>query len=180
MKTSVHHKEFEKVIRSIARRWHLWQVFSDFCEMAALSLANAFYQRDDIEQRYMETVKRYNQDEASEFAHLLAIVVQGLDHEMQDFLGEMFMQLELGSHWHGQFFTPYDLCHMMAGLNISDATVERLKGGGFVTLSEPACGAGAMVIAFAEALRARDINYQQAMHVTAADTVNRSVSLRWW
>jgi len=44
-----------------------------------------------------------------------------------------------------------------------------ITGKGFITVSEPACGAGAMVIACAQALREQGVNYQRCMHVTATD-----------
>lgn len=43
------------------------------------------------------------------------------------------------------------------------------EAGGFITLCEPACGAGGMVLASAEAIRVAGLNYQQVMHVTAVD-----------
>lgn len=169
MKTTRRHREFEKAIRAISRRWHVWQVFSDFCEMAAIAISNALRMDDELERRYMDIVGRYNHEEAAALAHLLGIVTMALDDEPQDFLGEMFMQMELSDHWRGQFFTPYDLCRMMASLLIDDATIAKLGGGGFVTMNEPSCGAGAMVIAKAQALLDRGVNYQQALHVTAVD-----------
>lgn len=47
-----------------------------------------------------------------------------------------------------------------------NALIERR---GFVRAMEPACGAGAMVIALADVMRAEGINYQQHLHVTAVD-----------
>lgn len=44
----------------------------------------------------------------------------------QDFLGKMFMQLELGNHWKGQFFTSYNVCHLMAEMNM-DAQVKNIE-----------------------------------------------------
>ncbi|SSK55792.1 Uncharacterised protein [Klebsiella pneumoniae] len=40
-------------------------------------------------------------------AQLLAHVVNGLQNGFCDFLGNVFMQLELGDKYRGQFFTPY-------------------------------------------------------------------------
>ena len=54
----------------------------------------------------------------------------------QDFLGQMFMTLELGSNWHGQFFTPYNVCEAMAEVVIDH------KEQKYVTAYDPACGAG--------------------------------------
>lgn len=39
--SSRHHADFAKAIRQLSHRHHTWRVFSDFCELAALALANA-------------------------------------------------------------------------------------------------------------------------------------------
>ena len=44
---------------------------------------------------------------------------------------------------------------------------------------EPACGAGAMVIALAQAMLAADINYQRHLHVTAVDIDPRAVHMAY-
>lgn len=40
---------------------------------------------------------------------------------------------------------------------------------GFVTVAEPSCGSGGMVIAFAEAMKKEGVNFQGAMHATCTD-----------
>lgn len=162
------HKEFERTICGISRRRHLWQVFSDFCECSALSLANALHRDDAREQRYLDIVGRYEHDEVQAFPVLFGITAMALEGIDCDFLGEVFQRLELASHWHGQYFTPYPLAQMMAALQLADADAA-IAEQGFVTIQEPACGAGAMVIACARVLLDKQINYQQAMHVTAID-----------
>ena len=49
----------------------------------------------------------------------------GLDENPdQDFLGELYMNLDLGNEHAGQFFTPYNVCRMMSEMNVSDAKKE--------------------------------------------------------
>lgn len=57
-----------------------------------------------------------------------------------------FMSLELGDKHRGQFFTPWSVASMMAKLQFTGL---ELLTQSFVTISEPACGAGAMMIAAA-------------------------------
>lgn len=168
----MHQREFTKAIRQLSHRHHTWRVFADLCELAALAIANSVTigpQRDEREQRYLDVVGRYKKQEAQQMAQLLGIVTLALEADPHDFLGQAFMQLELGNHWKGQFFTPSELCRAMVRLTLDSEVLARIEQRGFVTLSEPACGAGAMLIAFAEELDRRKINYQQAMHVTAVD-----------
>lgn len=165
---SQHHNDFEKTMRSLSQRNQIWRVFADFCEMAAISLCNAIEHRQDREERYLEIVRSYTPAEIQEIPKLLAITVMALTDLECDFLGEMFMRLDLKSHWHGQFFTPMPICRAMAEMSIHDMdkTIERQ---GFITVSEPAAGAGAMILALAAAMRAKKFNPQTQMHVTAID-----------
>jgi hypothetical protein len=170
---SPHHKDFAKEIRRLCHRHALWQVFTDFCEVSALSLANALAVGDLQERRearYLEIVARYRPEEVASFPKLLGITALALEEMDCDFLGELFMSLELSSHWHGQFFTPFALCHAMAELQLDQGLRDQLQERGFVTVHEPACGAGGMVIGFARALRDKKINYQHCMHAVCIDT----------
>ncbi|MDP2129244.1 MAG: N-6 DNA methylase [Pseudohongiella sp.] len=166
-----HRKEFISHIK----RFHghqTWRVFTDFCEITACSISNsvsigALWEKREAQ--YMEAIKRYNKTELTLFAQLLAIVVDALTDEMQDFLGGVFMELELGNHWRGQFFTPYHMGRMMAELTYGTDLPDAFKATDFITLSDPACGAGCMVVAFAETMLSKKINYQQHMHATCID-----------
>ena len=147
-----HAREFQRTIQREFHHYHTWQVFADFCELSAAALYNQLVRFDqEREQRYLEIIGRYEElKERHGMARLLAITTRALESGHQDFLGQMFMQLELGNHWHGQFFTPYHLCHLMAQLTFGDEAVEKTKRGEIVSIQEPACGGGAMVIAIAE------------------------------
>lgn len=163
-------KDFEKLVRSLTHRHQLWRVFSDFCEVSALALVNAVEKNPEREARYLKVVGGYTPEEAQVFPKLLGMTALGLEELDRDFLGEMFMALELGSHWHGQFFTPMAVCRTIAELTLTDADPERIIADrGFVTVQEPAAGAGAMVIAFAGAMKARGLNPQTQSHTTAID-----------
>lgn len=163
-------KELVKMIRETAHRYRTWEIFRDFCEMAALEISNAvdLFQRGDRAKRYAEICKRYNQDELAQFPKMFAAVVDSLEAGISDCLGPVFMDLELGSHWKGQYFSPPDLAKMLAAITIPDPKAE-LAEKQFVTVSEPAAGSGTMVIALAEHLLESGVNYQDKMHVTATD-----------
>lgn len=165
-----HRRSLESLLRDNARRHRLHKVFSDFTELSALALSNAvdLRQREKREARYMQIVADYERPEVERFAHMFGVLTDWLSCGMHDCLGELFMSLELSDHWKGQFFTPSHICELMAGLTLGDAP-ELIRKSGFVTLHEPACGAGAMVIGMAKAIQDRALNYQQSMHVTAVD-----------
>jgi type I restriction-modification system DNA methylase subunit len=171
-----------KLFESLRYRHDLYGVFADWCECAAISLSNAvdLNTRDKREQRYLEIVKRYERQELEAFPKILGEVVLALEQSPQDILGATFHALELHNKARGQFFTPYELCRLMAQLQVSGKEPEAIiRERGFLTAHEPAVGAGATVIALAEALRDAGINYQQHLHVVAVDVDPRAVHMSY-
>ncbi|NEI71020.1 N-6 DNA methylase [Rhizobium lusitanum] len=177
-----HLQSIIKLFESLRYRHDLYGVFSDWCECAAISLSNAIdlNTREKREQRYMDIVKRYERHELEVFPQILGEVVMALETAPQDILGSTFHALELHNKARGQFFTPYELCRLMAQLQVSGKEPEAIiKERGFLTAHEPAVGAGATVIALAEALMDAGVNYQQHLHVVAVDVDPRAVHMSY-
>lgn len=165
-------KEFLDIFSSLCYSRNAWQVWTDLISVMACSLSNA---TDRTPKRYEQREKEYKQcierlGSVEVPAKLMAIVVMALDkNPEQDFLGKIFMNLNLGNHWKGQFFTPYSVCKLMAEITIGTEEEEKLKQRGYIAISDPACGAGATLIAAANVFRARKINYQTQVLFVAQD-----------
>lgn len=179
-----HRRALVDLIGEAGHRWSSHQIFADFVELAALSLSNAVdkAQFDGREARYLEIVKKYPREQIERFPHMLAHLTLALEDcvtlgELDDALGSVYMALELGNDHAGQFFTPYHLSRMMAMILIGDGAEAREKG--FIDVLEPACGAGGMVIAMADALRHAGLNYQQHLHATCIDIDLRCVHMTY-
>ena len=165
-----HANAFEKAIRRLSHRHALWQVFADFCECAAISLANALERREEREARYLRIVGRYERDELNELCRLLGAVIEALEADRSDFLGPLFMGLDLGNHWNGQFFTAPVVCDLIARVLFDAEDVrEKIERSGFLTVQEPACGGGAMLIAFAEEMRRHGFHSHEHLVATVID-----------
>ncbi len=154
MKTQVG-SDFEKLMRGLLNRHQAWQVFSDFVLLCQIAISNAIPGANQIEKRekmYAQTIARYEKDEVSVFPKLFGCVVEALEENtFQDYLGDLYMRMELGSHWHGQFFTPYHLCEAMARISIHSEDIQNtLNDKGWVSVLDPACGAGATLITAAQ------------------------------
>lgn len=176
-------QELFKLLKGLTGRRSHWQVFSDFCEMGAISFSNSvdLAHQEKREERYLQIVKGYESEELSKFAEGLAHLTMALEAGFSDVLGRTFHDLELHNKWAGQFFTPYPVCKMMAQMTIGDTADlnERIKERGFVTAQEPAVGTGAMVIALAEAMLDAGVNYQEHLHVTAIDVDLKCVHMAY-
>ena len=164
-------KRLSAMISGMGHKHATYQVFSDFVEAAALSISNAvdLPQYEKREARYMELIKRYDAKELAIFPQMLAELTMSMENETADIMGRTYHELELHNKWAGQYFTPYEICRMMAKMTIGDDLKERIERRGFITLQEPACGSGAMVIAFAQEMKEAGFNYQHQLHVTAVD-----------
>ncbi|MEW4339616.1 N-6 DNA methylase [Chromobacterium vaccinii] len=175
--------EFIRLIRENSRRHRLHEVFRDFCEMSALAISNAIdrHQFEAREARYMQIIKRYDRDEAGRFPVMLSVMTEGLAATPHDFLGAVFMALELFDNWKGQFFTATELCKLISRLNCGPLDIWRKAQdeGRFISMHEPAVGAGAMIIAHADMLMEEGINYQQVMHVEAWDVDATAVHMAY-
>ena len=119
-----HQKEFVRLVDGLSGRYSRWTIWADFITMAAISLSNAVDKSnaESREETYKHIEEKYTPNELPLFAQMFAEVVMGLDENPdQDFLGELYMNLDLGNEHAGQFFTPYNVCRMMSEMNVSDA-----------------------------------------------------------
>jgi len=173
-----HYKDMLNLIRSAGRRHDTYTVFRDFCEMAAISLANSVHFSKEREERYLRAAERHK-DQIALFPKILACLVDAMTLRVDDYLGRAFHDLELQNRWAGQFFSPYPICRMMAKITFGGGQEKIIEERGFIRANEPACGAGAMIIALCETIREAGINYQQALHVTAQDIDPRAVHMTY-
>ena len=163
-----HKKEFCKVVGQLAGKYGRHEVFTDFCEAAALSLRQTFERSEKNERAYLDLINRYEPGEQPRFAELLALTVEALTEQPRDFLGECFHELELYNQYKGQYFTPFDISRMMARISLAGVE-EQIQRRGYIELNEPTCGSGGMVIAAAEEFKARGLNPLNTLFAVAQD-----------
>ena len=143
-------------------------VFKDFLALSTYAIMQPFYRSPDIEQKYMNIISKYNKEQANDFSQMLALLVTVLEEKYQDFLGQVYMQLNISNKASGQFFTPYHVSKLMAEITYIDNQND-IKNQEIVTLSEPCCGSGGIIIAYAEIMKKYGINFQQNLFVEAID-----------
>lgn len=170
-------KPLVRLIEQAAQRHSIWQVFSDFLEMSAISISKPVdpVHREEREKRYMETIKRYSREELDLFPKMFGELVEALEQcaqeeRLDDILGKVFHELELHNKYKGQFFTPMSVCDMM-GMISADGTdiAHGLEKQGYFTVCEPCVGSGAMILGMVNALSKMGVNYCQQMVVTGVD-----------
>ena len=163
---------FIKKLSALDREKSVNEKFRDFCELCfcakAKRMAQTKERADELEDRYMQIVGSYrDKDTVRAYPELLALAACGVQQGC-DFLGSVATQMEALSTDLGQFFTPYEAARMMAAMTLGDAG-ELISRNGFLTVQEPASGAGGMVLAAAQELEAQGFNARLHMLVHATD-----------
>lgn len=168
-------KLFEKTFKELTAKHNTWQVWQDFVTMYAISISNAVDKREEVYQKredeYMAIVKRYSKSDLELLPKLLGYTTMALDtNPAQDFLGQLYMDLDFGRGWQGQFFTPWHVAEMMAQMQIDENAVEKVAENGYFSVADPCCGAGVMLLAFAQVCKENyGLNYQRSVLFVGQD-----------
>lgn len=162
---------FLKRLRSLDGAKDDREKLRDFLELAYCAIAKltaAPERAEALEDRYMTVVRSYrDKDDVRAYPELLAMAVCAVP-EHGDFLGPIAAELGALNPRVGQFFTPWEVARLMAEMMLAD-TGAIIAERGFITLSEPAAGAGGMVLAAAETLRQQGHDPARTMLAHAAE-----------
>ena len=166
-------KDIIKIITGMSGKYSSYEIFTDWIRCCSITISNSCHLfRDkvwnDREQMYLDTIRKYKTEEMRQFTQMYVMLAETLEDEVTDILGQIYMEMGMGSKAAGQFFTPFHLSYVCAKLALPD-------GDGKFKINEPSCGGGGMIIAAAQALREKGINYQRRMEVVAQDLDWKSV-----
>lgn len=180
--SDTYEKEFLKIFKELTYRHRAWDVWRDFVVMSACALSNPVdkVHFEEREARYLRIIGKYSKPEQQLFPELFAHTVMTLEkNPEQDFLGKLYMNLNLSDEGRKQHFTPYSVCQMMADIAMDDI-VEQVRRDGYITINDCCCGAGATLIAGIHTakrmLEKADLNFQNHILVTAQD-IDETVAL---
>ncbi|HEU6448901.1 MAG TPA: N-6 DNA methylase [Verrucomicrobiae bacterium] len=157
--------DFRKILEKLSHRHDTRTVFDAFVRLAACALA-----AQTREAEYLEEAKRWEKTDLDLFAEALGALVNEMEsHPFEDILGGYYMEFALplkGQQLNGEFHTPKPICDLMARMTMGDMESKE----GIITVCEPACGAGAMILSLAEACTP---DVRRRLRVTAID-INRT------
>lgn len=147
-------KKFNDTFRSLCGRHSGYDVWRDFVTSFACLISMSFTPEHFAvrKERYEKIRSRYNEQELPLmdllYGTTLEVIAKNPD---QDFLGATYMSLNYGNKNCGQYFTPYHVSKMMAKMTgTGDEDIEKK---GYVTVSDPCCGSGGLLVAYANVLR---------------------------
>ena len=153
-------KEFTSLFYSMSVTRDRAEVWRDIVFLWAAAINNRVHYKQKIEDAYLAIIQKYTRDEQERIAEMLAIVAADMARNPeQDFLGGFYMAERLGNPRRGQYFTPYDVADMMGRITLGTAGAE-IKRKGYITVNDPACGSGVMLLAGANCLRQQKIGVE--------------------
>ena len=166
-----HRKNFVKTFEKISYKYAGRSVWYDFVYMCATALSQPIDFRQDREDEYLRKINAYGKDEQNLFPEMLGeLTFVFEDERFGDILGEIYSSLGMTNAKNGQFFTPYNVCKMMAAMQTSKERLPaEIEQKGYITVNDPCCGAGALLIAFAEQCMECGVNYQNSILFVAQD-----------
>ena len=178
-----------KILGSATGSHNMHDVLHDFVIMSMCAVHNAVpcNKCDKLEEKYMTLAKKYKPKELETFAHALGALQKEYDKILEfggfhDVLGEIYMESATSNDKSGQFFTPFSVSQVAAEANITEQSVSEWTDGdpnGVVTLLEPTCGSGGMILAAAQRLQQLNVNYSWQMLAYANDIDERCVAMTY-
>ena len=181
-------EEIVKDIERAARRTDKHKFVSDLMECGAIAVSNLvdLPQREKREERYLQIMKGYPKEDQNALADIFAKIYALLssvvydDGKFDDYLGKLFMNTDLGNEHTGQFFTPYHISHFMAEVTLTGELVkEKADRDEIITITDPCCGSGGMLVAALDVLKSRGVNYARNCYLDAADIDLRCVHMTY-
>ena len=182
-------REIPRMLQTIRDRDY-YSVVRDFFELSAISVRNTFdfTNRDEFEKRYLNVARQYSSDQLETFASCLGLFMGEIDAakngsgEFRDFAGEIYMDSGTSNGKAGQFFTPYSVSQCMARINFPKDEVLAKLGSDpnrVLTIYEPTCGAGGLIVAAIDALNGYGVNYAWNVFVDCGDIDSRCVHMTY-
>ena len=160
-------------IRQLGQKKGINIVFTTFLEVTATCLSAETDPSTAKERlaRYQEIVNDMEPEAVSAYARMCALLYLAVREnwdEPRDILGSVYHELNLNNAWNGQYFSPDDVCRMMAMITLGEDKLDSANQE-LLTVNEPACGSGSMVIGAVWAMKKSGFDYRQKSLFYAQD-----------
>jgi type I restriction-modification system DNA methylase subunit len=133
---------------------HSYEIFRKFlgCCEAALNLAP--------DEEWNQLIAGYREESIDDFAEGLAeLMIEGVKTSYRDLLGETYMDFRAhDTKRFAQFFTPRNVADCMAKMMLGDDDLTRYSPDKPLSIGDPACGSGVMLLAAASFLPRQSID----------------------
>jgi len=171
---NIHHpeywkKKFSDTFDSLVGKYDAYQIFKDFLGVAANLLSNGV-DGTHAPERHAEILRimsGYDDRECAKFYSLISSMQEfytlSFPVGFDDLLGTFMERSSMGNKRSGQDFSPDSFGTLMSKIILNN------DGREHISLSEPACGSGNLILKFAEQMRP-ERNPSNDLCVTAVDS----------
>ncbi len=165
-------QDFRGILKRIAQtRSSATVVFADFCRVVACCIA-----MQTREKEYHQAIKGYHKNDLDQLAKAMGLLISEMENRpFEDVLGQYYTQINSNAtaQARGEYFTPPAVSSMMARMNLD---AEKIKAQGQpVTISDPCCGSGGIILACAQTLAP----HVDLMRVTLQDIAPTSCDMAY-
>lgn len=178
-------KQLDKGLYKVGRH----EFLSDVFECGAIAVSNRFDRRQAParEETFNRIMKKYEPDMRQLLTEIFCMIYKLLTNQINpnvgfnDYLGELYMKSETSNRKAGQFFTPYDISKACAAVSIDHELVEEyIRRDKIITMNEPTCGAGGMILAAVDILyNQHHFNFSRNLVVECSDIDSRCVHMTY-
>lgn len=182
-------KEFLKMLQSVAVKSGRdnYDVFVDFLEAGALALQQPFtFDKTVFAEREAEIVKLFRKYHDGDwtatmnaFGAMLGCVTMALEDRTADFLGQTYMMAEFSNSDRGQFFTPDCIAQALAKMTLHDGMDAIIQERGYITINDPACGGGVMLVAACAHMKELGYNINRKVCIYAQDIDSKCANMTY-
>lgn len=149
-------KKFTELYKKLTLAHNGDMVFTDFVKLCAISIYNSFAKSKEMEQEYLTTIKKYEKKYQDLFPQMFGQLIMMYEEsdDIVDILGPFYERKNLGQKSLGQFFTPAHISEFISEISLGDEKniKRKIEENGFLTMSDPACGAGRSVACFCQSI----------------------------
>lgn len=165
-------KEFVKKLNFSGGKYSDRETFKDVITLTAYFINATMLNNKEYAKQFDELMKKYTSDEQKQVWQVLLELIELYNKQEQanDIMTEVFSELGLGNKNTGQFFTPTSISDFMSEITATNIDLKQeINRKGYITLHEPACGAGGMILAFARRIKDADFETWRNLYVEAWD-----------
>ena len=172
-------KEMAAILERVSYKHGIFDSFFNLMELIALSISTLWSgegrgERLNALERLLSRLSAEEKTSYFQMAELLSSVITKRKDAPNDVLGKLFHAFGLHNKWRGQFFTPDHICQFM-GMVSGLPNEEELKKKGYVSVNDPCCGSGALLIGYIHALKSQNYDPANRVFMVAQDIDIRCV-----
>lgn len=176
-----------KLIEAGLYKTNAHDFISDILECGAIAIANSIKKTQIREETYFKIINKYDKEQQNLIVEIFSKIYILLSNQINsdvgfnDYLGEIYMQSQISNNKTGQFFTPFHISKLTAGVEMDTKTVkEYMEQNRILKIFEPSCGSGGMILACADILYNKyGFNISRNLFVECGDIDRRCVCMAY-